>query len=269
MTWTASPRPARSSQRNTESTVTVSMRSAKRFSLGWSSKATLAAKSRAPQPLRRREMQRGRLVAFQAKPGLRPLARVRRGVVGHRQRFDRPLVRLLVAARPRVGHHAVGGRVEAGDAAVVGQGRGERRLRLRREHDQRRLVLPEIVEEELAQSLAIERSAAGAALVQLVDHAPGTLLAVPVGEAEVRVAQPVLAQVLAGAGEHDDPGSGLVESRRRLLGERHRPRDRLRRQRPLFAGTTSLGAARPEGQRQAERDEGRPARAAHRVILSL
>ena len=36
------------------------------------------------------------------------------------QRLDRPLVRLLVAVGPRVGDHAVGGRVEARDRRVVG-----------------------------------------------------------------------------------------------------------------------------------------------------
>ncbi len=43
------PRPLRCSQSKTESTVTVSMRSAKRLSLGWSSKATLAAPIRPPR----------------------------------------------------------------------------------------------------------------------------------------------------------------------------------------------------------------------------
>gem|GEM_PF-3960181 len=43
------PRPLRSSQPNTESTVTVSMRPAKRFSPGWSSNATLAEVRRPPR----------------------------------------------------------------------------------------------------------------------------------------------------------------------------------------------------------------------------
>ena len=46
------PRPLRCSQANTESTVTVSMRSAKRLLFGWSSNVTLAAVTRAPRRVR-------------------------------------------------------------------------------------------------------------------------------------------------------------------------------------------------------------------------
>jgi hypothetical protein len=75
------------------------------------------------------------------------------------------------------------------------------RLGLRREDDDGGLVLPEVVEEELAEPLAIDRRARRAALVELVDDAPdrGVALALAIGEAEVRVAQAVFAQVLAGA----------------------------------------------------------------------
>ncbi len=45
----AAPSPARGIHANTESTVTVSMRSENRLSFGWSSKATLAEPTRPPR----------------------------------------------------------------------------------------------------------------------------------------------------------------------------------------------------------------------------
>ena len=63
----------------------------------------------------------------------------------------------------------------------------------------------EAVAEELRQSLPIQRASAAAALVELVHHAPGAAPVqcrlVAIGDAQMRIAQPILAQVLAGAGD--------------------------------------------------------------------
>ena len=212
-------------------------------------------------------MQRRRLVAVQAQPRLRPFARRGGRLLGERERLDRPLVRLLVALRPRVGHHAVGRRVEPGDGPVVGQQRAQMRLRGRREHDDGGLVLPQIVEEELAQALAIERGARRAALVELVNDAPdgGAAVVGAVGEAEVRIAQAVLAQVLPGAREDDDARAALGQARRRVLGELHRARHREGARRPLLAAAPRLCGT---GREQQEGERGAGAACAHRVILS-
>jgi hypothetical protein len=143
-------------------------------------------------------------------------------------------------------------------------------LRLGGEDDDRRLVLPQVVEEELAQALAIERGARRAALVQLVDDAPDRAVAVAlaVGESEVRVAQAVLAQVLAGAGDDDDAGAALRQPHGGVFGELHRLRHCARARRPLLAAATGVGGGRCRDQRRSERETAQRSRA-HRVILSL
>ena len=160
-------------------------------------------------------------------------------------------------------------RVEAGDAGVVGQGRRQRGLRRRREHHERRLVLPEVVEEELAQTLAIERSTARSALVQLVHDAPGPA-ARPRGRRSRGASN--AGPIRSGSARHGRARRHELRSGRagppssRPAPWRVRP---TRRERSLFARPAGLGAAPGEGQRQAERGEARPARPAHRVILSL
>ena len=149
------------------------------------------------------------------------LSRHHAGVLGQRQRFDRPLIRLLVALRPRVSHHVVGRRVEFGDARVVDQHRQQQLLRFGRENDDGGLVAPEVVDEEFGQALAIERGARRAALVQLVQDAPRLIRPLAIGEAEVRIAQAVRAEVLSGARENDDSGAAAVELRGGPLGQCH------------------------------------------------
>ncbi len=172
------------------------------------------------EALQRRQVQGRRLVALQTQPGLRAVARRGGRILRGRERLDRPLVRLLVADAPRVGDHVVGRRVEARDPGVVAQRRQQARLHVGLQHDDRRFVAVEVVEEELAEALPIDRGLRRAAGVELVDDAPdgGRALAVAVGEAEVRVAQPVLGQVLPGPRQHDDLGARRREARRRCAG---------------------------------------------------
>jgi hypothetical protein len=103
------------------------MRSEKRLWAGWSSKATWAAVIRRAQAHERAELQGGGAVARHRQPGLRLLAVRVPAQGGHRQRLHRPLVALLVALRPGVGHHAVGRLVQRGGARVVAQ-HGQQRL---------------------------------------------------------------------------------------------------------------------------------------------
>jgi hypothetical protein len=101
-----------------------------------------------------------------------------------------------------------------------------------------------------------------------VDDAPdgGPSFAFAVREAEVRVADAVLAQVLAGAGDDDDVGAALRQPRRGALGEVHRPRHRERGRRPRLARAPGHRCRRDEGEGDAD---GGMQPAAHRVILSL
>lgn len=65
--------------------------------------------------------------------------------------------------------------------------------------------------EKLGQPLAVELAAVTAALVEFVHHAPGATAvyrsAVTVGDAEVRITQPVGAQILSGAGNQQHSGA--------------------------------------------------------------
>ena len=97
-------------------------------------------------------------------------------------------------------------------------------LHLRRRHHEGGFVLVQIVEKELAQSLAIDRGLRGAALVQLVHDAPAR--AVAVGEAEVRIVHAVFAQVLPRARQHDGLSAAGVERGGSVFGEQHRALDR-------------------------------------------
>ena len=84
----------------------------------------------------------------------------------------------------------------------------------------------------------------------------------------MRVAQAVLAQVLAGAGDDDDAGAALRQPRGGVLGELHRAADRDGARRPLLAAAAGVGEGGRRGDRD-ERDEAAQQARAHRVILSL
>lgn len=209
-----------------------------------------AADARA-EPLHRRQPDGVRAVVVAAQPGARRGAAAHRRVGEQRQRLDRPLVALLVRAGPRVGEHVVARLVQLREQPVVLQLRGDARGERRCQRDDAGLVREQAVGEELGEPLPVQRAAVAAALVQLVHHAPGTAAgerrAVAVGDAEVRPAQPVLAQVLPGAGEQHDLGA-LVRRQRVEFGgdarrERQVARHRFDRRPPRLAGLPGLCAA--------------------------
>ena len=221
-----------------------------------------------------RQVQGGRLVAFESQPGLGAFTRGRRNVLRHRQGFERPLVGLLIRRRPGVGQHVVRRRVELRDARVVAQGGEQLSLDVGRQHDDRRFVFVQIVEKEFAQPLAVQRRAGGAALVQFVNHAPDRPTGistggrcVAIGKAEVRIAQTIAAQILADTGQDHDAGTAVGQVLRGVLGQAHRAFDRVRAGWPVFARSAGLcGAARrsPQGATQSGAHDG-----VHRVMRSL
>lgn len=201
-----------------------------------------AADARA-EPLHRRQPDGVRAVVVAAQPGARRGAAAHRRVGEQRQRLDCPLVALLVRAGPRVGEHVVARLVQLREQPVVLQLRGDARGERRCQRDDAGLVREQAVGEELGEPLPVQRAAVAAALVQLVHHAPGTAAgerrAVAVGDAEVRPAQPVLGEVLPGAGEQHDLGA-LVRRQRQVA------RHRFDRRPPRLAGLPGLRTAAAE-----------------------
>ncbi|MNU87389.1 hypothetical protein D3C71_771710 [compost metagenome] len=202
----------------------------------------------------RAEVQRGGLVALELQPGLR----LRAGADGggfHRggQGLDGPLVRLLVLLAPGVAHDAVGRHVQAHEARIGLAQRGHQlRLHCRRGHGPGGLVAPQVVEEELAQPLPVDRGHRRAAVVELVHHAPRALVGL-VGDAQVRIAQAVLAQVLSGARQDDHARTARIELLRGALGQLHALDDQRRRRPDLFAraaGVRLQRQHRSDGERQ-------------------
>ena len=224
------------------------------------------------EPLQRPEVQRRRLVAVQAAATPAPASRVvRRRVLRPAPAFRSPTGSTAGSGlRPRVRDHAVGGRVEPRDQARC---RAAPRSRCACASGASTTIAAsycaQVVEEELAQALAVERGARRAALVELVHDAPDRAVAVAlaVGESEVRVAQAVLAQVLAGAGEHHDAGAALRPAARRCARPAASPAPTASRARRLAARSCDR-----RGRRSAARDQRaasarrRIAARAHRVI---
>jgi hypothetical protein len=102
------------------------------------------------------------------------------------------------------------------------------------------------VEEELAQALAVQSRFRAAAVVELVGHAPHrrALRRVAVSEAEVRVGQAVLAQVLAGTCQHHHLRAAGVERARRGVGQRHAALDGTGLDGTVFARPAREGRVR-------------------------
>ena len=146
------------------------------------------------------------------------------------------------------------------DARAILQHRQQALLHLGRGHGPDGLVAPQVVEEELAQTLAVELAHGAAAFVELVHHAPGPLGRL-VGPTQVGVAQAVLAQVLPGAAQHHHAGAAArvlgVERGSRLLRQLHAALDELGRGLARLAGAAGVGRRGGQQQRrQGERGEG-------------
>lgn len=160
------------------------------------------------EPLHRRHLDRLRPVVVRTQPGARVGAAVHAGVGEERQRFQRPLVALLVGAGPRVSEHVVTRFVQAREQRVVCELRQQAGREVGGEHGNAGLVRVKPVAEEFGEPLPVDTAAVAAALVELVHHAPGPAPVerglVAVGDAEVRPAQPVAGEVLPGARDDDD-----------------------------------------------------------------
>ncbi|KAF1853845.1 hypothetical protein Lal_00007112 [Lupinus albus] len=156
----------------------------------------------------RSQVQRIRYVALELQPGLRLLARGDLQLQRHGERFIDPLVGLLVARRPGIGQHVVLRFVQARHLRAH-KNRTQALLHLRLRHGHIGLQQEGRVHEELPQPLFIEIAHGRSAFVELVDHNP--LLAVAIGKRQVRIALPVLAQVLPDTADDDDVGTAGIE----------------------------------------------------------
>ena len=208
------------------------------------------------QPRQRADDQHTRLVALELQPGLGLLAPLHRGRLhGGGQGFGGPLVGLLVALPPGVADHAVGLVLQAQHGLGLGQKGPQRLLHGGRGHLNAGLVAPQVVQEELAQALAVDMAAGRAAFVELVRHAPGAFGG-PVGPAVVRVVQVVLAQVLAHARQQHDTGAVLrVLGIQRLgcaLGQVQALLQGLGREGLVLAAAPCMGRAQRGGQQQTQ-----------------
>ena len=111
----------------------------------------------------------------------------------------------------------------AGAAGVLQHGQ-QTLLHVWRGHGVHRFVAPQVVQKKLSQPLAIKMADSRAAVIELVRHAPGAFGCF-VRPAEVRVAQAILAQILARPAQHHHPRARArmfcIQRSGGLLGQLH------------------------------------------------
>ncbi len=120
--------------------------------------------------------------------------------LGHGDDLEHPLVGVLVHRRARVGNRAVTWLVNPQAIAIL-KDRDKRSAKVFGGHDDLRVVIERVIQEELHQSLIVDVGSTGPARVQLLHDDPASLGMVPPDQAGMGVLQSPVTLIAADPGD--------------------------------------------------------------------